>query len=450
MVDMMTDMILGSAQWAFSSALLLVIFLVLRQCMKRRISRRLQYGLWIIVGLRLLIPTALVTLPGTWTDPAPGTLADEIPILYSWDGEGWAQGAVITAWEDVAQYVAADYAQAQKAVERSLEEKIPAEQTGPAGNTQVVSKGNGPLTAIFHLSEGNWIIYALLIWPVGCAVLGTVILVSNGIFYLRLRKVRRAFSGVKTPWPVYVTRGMGSSFVFGVLRPAIYLTEDVAADETLCANVLEHELCHCRRRDHRWAMVRSLCLILHWYDPLVWIAVSCHRTDMELACDEEVLSRKDMSDRILYGKCLLQLADGPGLPGPLFCVTLPICDKGGSMKERITYITTPPKKTGMAAVFVLLACLLAGACSFTQVGEYVPDVFSMSGTYCMIGDEDIAVDDTDMKEVSIRDEFSLRLWEGFDYYVGSFNGGDGKMRLSIYYHDQLVGSLQPYKYEKDP
>ncbi len=437
MVDQITDMILGLTRWAQSSALLLAVFLFLRWCFKKKISRRLQYALWIVVALRLLIPTALITLPGTWTSPAPGTLAREIPILYSWDGEGFAQGTTIHVWEGMAQWAAVDYTEAHQMAE-SIQEQ-------PLVNDRVLIWDVMP-----HLSSDYSIIFwILLFWGIGSLLLGSVVLLSNVIFYLRLRKVRIPYQKIECSYPVYVVRGIGSSCVFGLIRPAIYLTEEVVADGELCVSVLEHEVCHCRRKDHWWALVRSLCLILHWYDPLVWLAVACHRTDMELACDEAVVSKKESSERILYGKHLLQLANRSGVSGMLFCVILPVSRKGNSIKKRILYIAQPSKITKAAAAFALMTCLVLGACSFTKVGKYETDIFSVPGTYCVVKDQDIVVNYENTREVSVRDEFSLQLWEGFDYYAGGCNGV-AKQQLSIYYQGQLVGFLQPYEYERDP
>jgi len=434
MADQITDMILGLTRWAQSSALLLAVFLFLRWCFKKKISRRLQHALWIVVALRLLIPTALITLPGTWTSPAPGTLAREIPILYSWDGEGFAKGTTIDVWEGMAQWAAMDYTKAHQ-MAGSIQDQ-------PFVNDRVMIWDVMP-----HLSSDySIILWILLFWGIGSLLLGSVVLLSNVIFYLRLRKVRIPYQKIECSYPVYVVRGIGSSCVYGLIRPAIYLTEEVADDGELCVSVLEHEVCHCRRKDHWWALVHSLCLLLHWYDPLVWLAVACHRVDMELACDEAVVSKKELTERVLYGKHLLQLASRVGVPGGLLCVTLLVSRSGNSIKKRIRYIAHPLTMTKMMAIFALMVCLSLGACSFMEVGKYKTDIFSVPATYGVVRDQDIVVNYDNTREVSIRDEFSLQLWEGFDYYAD----GGAKRKLSIYYQDQLVGSLKPYEYERDP
>ena len=47
-------------QWIISSSVLIAVILLLRLLLKGRISLRLQYGLWALVLLRLLIPGSIL------------------------------------------------------------------------------------------------------------------------------------------------------------------------------------------------------------------------------------------------------------------------------------------------------------------------------------------------------------------------------------------------------
>ena len=53
-----------------SSSLLILALALLRQLLRGRIDPRLQYGLWLLVALRLLIPGTLFTLPVSVADAA--------------------------------------------------------------------------------------------------------------------------------------------------------------------------------------------------------------------------------------------------------------------------------------------------------------------------------------------------------------------------------------------
>ena len=47
-------------EWIVSSSVLIVAILILRRIFRDKVSKRLQYALWVLVLLRLLIPGSLV------------------------------------------------------------------------------------------------------------------------------------------------------------------------------------------------------------------------------------------------------------------------------------------------------------------------------------------------------------------------------------------------------
>ena len=101
--------------------------------------------------------------------------------------------------------------------------------------------------------------------------------------------------------------GLPSPCLFGLFRPAIYLTEDVVVtDEAVLRHVLVHEETHFRHGDHIWSALRGVALALHWWNPLVWLTVVLSRQDGELACDEGALKRLPQEEHAAYGRAILQ------------------------------------------------------------------------------------------------------------------------------------------------
>ena len=71
------------------------------------------------------------------------------------------------------------------------------------------------------------------------------------------------------------------------------------------ALVLAHEACHHQRRDNAWRLLALVIAWLHWFNPLVWWALSRLRQDQELACDAAVLGRHPRQ-RASYLQALLK------------------------------------------------------------------------------------------------------------------------------------------------
>lgn len=80
-------------------------------------------------------------------------------------------------------------------------------------------------------------------WLLSCAILLAVTLA------LRLFRTRERVEGSGTFLPVYVTNAIPSPCLFGLIRPAIYLTPDVVDDEEKLRHVLAHEETHFRHGD---------------------------------------------------------------------------------------------------------------------------------------------------------------------------------------------------------
>jgi hypothetical protein len=74
------------------------------------------------------------------------------------------------------------------------------------------------------------------------------------------------------------------------------------------AHVLLHELGHLRRRDLWVEALFTLAVALHWWNPLVWIALRLARADREVACDDWVLRRIGEHGAFDYGQSLLAVS----------------------------------------------------------------------------------------------------------------------------------------------
>jgi TonB family protein len=78
---------------------------------------------------------------------------------------------------------------------------------------------------------------------------------------------------------------------FGVFHPAIVLP---ATAETWTAErrqvVLVHELIHARRRDALWSLLAQWALVIHWFNPLAWLALAQLRREQERSCDDGVVT----------------------------------------------------------------------------------------------------------------------------------------------------------------
>lgn len=78
------------------------------------------------------------------------------------------------------------------------------------------------------------------------------------------------------------------AMIFGMLKPVITLPKDKRKEELEI--ILLHELTHYRYKDYLLTYVQLIALSLHWFNPLVWLAVKQMKADIEYACDERVIT----------------------------------------------------------------------------------------------------------------------------------------------------------------
>lgn len=136
-----------------------------------------------------------------------------------------------------------------------------------------------------------------VIWLVGVAVM----LAYSVISYARVRHTVRNAQPVGDG--VFVSDGVGSPFVLGLIKPKIYLPRGL--DETAVSCIVAHESAHIRRMDHIWKPIGFMLLSLYWFNPLLWVGYVLLCRDIELACDEKVIAGFDREMRADYSQTLL-------------------------------------------------------------------------------------------------------------------------------------------------
>jgi beta-lactamase regulating signal transducer with metallopeptidase domain len=142
----------------------------------------------------------------------------------------------------------------------------------------------------------------------------------------------------------------GAPLTFGVLRPTVVLPPNLSQAEL--DFVLRHEATHARRRDNLWYYAAAIAIVIHWYNPVVWLLPWLLRQDVESCCDRAVISQLGRDARSGYAQVLVSLSTQA--EGSAFCHHF----SQNQTKERIVAIMKY-KKTAAASV-VLALVLVAG------------------------------------------------------------------------------------------
>ncbi len=334
-----------------SSALILVIT-GLRYLLRGKISLRLQYALWALVALRLLLPFSLL--------PSP------ISIMN-----------VLKAAPETAAVVPAEPYHSAGTVGYTTDISLPENIAEPSPVLPVGTKpadtpaSDGPIAAPQRDSIPVETILTY-IWLSGVAVSACVMATVNLRFRRRLKKAALPSGCITAGLPVYLVSGLRSPCLFGVLHPAIFMTAESYADPEQRRFILTHEFTHFAHKDHFWAYVRCLYLSVYWFNPFVWLAAILSRRDCELACDEGALIRLGEDSRIGYGRMLVGMMASGVHPAELLRGATTMTSGKNGIRERIQLIARKPKKLIPALVAAVLIAAVAVGCTFTSADPETP------------------------------------------------------------------------------
>ena len=338
-----------------TSSVLILALLALRQLFRRTVSRRMQYALWLLVLVRLLVPLNVGTLAHNVLSAAAPvqTVVEErldTPVLYVQDGTERRPAQLLPGKESQGD---------------PQSPPSDAAQSAPADEYYTVT----PTYRTVTLSEA-----LTYVWYAGMAGVGAWFLFTNLRFARALRKARTPYRVEGCRYPVYLVSALPSPCLFGVLRPAVYLNEKALQSPDALRFVLAHEQTHARHLDPLWSLLRGVCLTVYWFDPLVWLAAVLSREDCELACDEGTLRALGADERAAYGKALLTLVPVCDKPqNPLLGATTMTSGKR-SLKERITRIAENRQAKAAAVFAVVTLAALVCAVSFTGAPDTPPEV----------------------------------------------------------------------------
>lgn len=311
---------------------LTLMMLAVRSLGRGRVSNRVIYMLWLVVALRLLLPISL-----------PNPLINQFRPTLSVDGDA-----------------------------RPVADQI---RTRFLDTIDALTEGEERTSALSHLGQetrsgraGKWLLVAYA--AIGGAV-GVAMVIRTGQRKSRVLRNRVALPdealakqyreicahyGLK-PVPVYLVEKLPAPCIVGTLHPLIAIPAQSNAAHV--PHMLAHEVCHLKAGDQWWEVIRCLCCVLHWINPLVWLAAFLSREDAEQACDSRVVAKTPDTQRLGYAAALAGAAGRSCTGGNRLMLS------GKWLKQRINGVLRNGKvrKWGVAFISLLGALVLIAAFS---------------------------------------------------------------------------------------
>ena len=333
-----------------SASILILILLVLRCLCGKLLSRKCFVWLSMVVMLRLLLPVQIPVLP------------NQIPTV-----SGVLQGLNLQERHaNTASHVTGQAAQDAAANAQSTGKASKAAHTGDASS--VNSSGSsfdvsvyGHLTAFLRIQSAR----LMMLWLCGVLICGMLFLhrlwKEYGILRQSLPLGTKEVPGNRHSLqiPLFYSDQITSPVAFGILHYSIVLPKKMRDGDLSGQDyILLHECMHIRHRDNLRKMLAFLCVCIHWFSPFVWIWLFLFYRDLELACDEAVLSCLGRESREAYALTLIAFMEqnqNRSIMNSGFGQT--------AVKERIVSIMNYQKK-GLLSVTLSVALLCSSLTVF--------------------------------------------------------------------------------------
>jgi len=362
-VQDLSPVALSCLQWlvriAWQASVLIAFVLVVQRVFRDRMSPAWRHALWLLVVARLALPSSLESRVSVfnWLRVSVAALASPAPRV--------AAPVVLTG--PALEMISGNKLSAASSTETSsVKAKLvlaDSDSANPSGKVRAWKK------------FGLWL---ALVWLLGVAVLIVRVVVES----LRLQKMiapKRLVTDsavlelledckqlvvVRAPVVLVQTESVSSPVLYGFLRPRLLLPAGLLQEFSRAELrfVFLHELAHVRRHDIALSWFMTLLQVLHWFNPLVWIAFARMKADRELACDAMVLSHTNENEHKAYGRTMLRLMEG-FVPSSKFPSMAGILEDPSQLTRRICCIAdfngrSPSPAFALGAALVLALATL--------------------------------------------------------------------------------------------
>lgn len=240
---------------------------ILAVCFGRGILKQapkiLSYALWLVVLIRLVCPAAVATPMGM------------IP-------EGITEDLVFALQQDAGSNTVDDnqpvpiLAQQKAGSEHGLQETHKREQAGLQAAAKVKTKASTKPSGLLTALGVIWII-GIVVWIIRFLLSYCKLQKQLSVLLKDKKTVEwKPAYGKGTAVPIIKSKSVKEPFVSGIIHPAVFLPTELTFEQE--RYVLTHELIHIRRKDYLIKPAAFLVTVIHWFNPLVWLAFCWQRS----------------------------------------------------------------------------------------------------------------------------------------------------------------------------
>jgi bla regulator protein BlaR1 len=359
---------------SITASFLIILVLLAKKLLNFRLSPKLHHGLWLLVLVRLLVPI----MPESPTSifnvvPQVGyTVAGYVDNIIengtsknSFSADNQSQTPLNNVVNAANTNNITNNANQKKLFtkEINLKKDMITATTEKITLKQIIVRISACLWLIIFMSL---IIYNLIFTFKFKKRVKTFNLVANSAINSTLDKCKHKLK-IKKDILIYATNNSCSPFVGGILKPKIYLSADVLEiiEEKQLTHILLHELVHYKRKDLFYNFLSIAGITVHWFNPLVWLAMKKMKADREIACDAYVLETLGEDEATEYGMTLIKLSRVSKL-NHMKLSPVTFYESKSQLERRILMINKFKNGTNKLSALTVALCLVVSSITLTN------------------------------------------------------------------------------------
>jgi len=401
---------------SLSASILSVILFLLKPILKDKLPKKIQYYLWFVVILRLIVPFSFES--------------SVMNLLFY--GEPVEITDVKTI--DLPVNIISSENHSSVQVRDNTSEKI------------VITKQDESSIQVFiQLLQA----YATYIWLIGMCLILCFHIIGYFRYIHNLKKnnicpkdiemtVLNTLLKRNEVIRLYRNDKVSTPMLIGIIRPMLIIPNH-DFNENQLRHMFVHEITHMRHFDIAIKWLSMIAVSIHWFNPLVYAVRNEMSRACELACDAVSIKNFSLNDKRAYGEMLLDIAESQ--VAPLGVIQATLFEEKKSLKSRLIAIKKS-KRSSKIATFSSIILLVVVVVVAVYLGSAIKDndkeLIESKDPYNLT--EIIKYKTPYVGESSKVNQLAGHLpslYEGFNQRFTSIKTSDKPYILTIYYEPKV-------------
>ncbi len=283
-----------------------------------------------------------------------------------------------------------------------------------------------------------------------CLVLCVSYIVIMFVRYYRLHKAIMDISEIKNinNSKIYMCEILDTPLTMGVIHPKIIIPKNSLKDYELNM-VLKHEYMHVKMYDNLIKVFITVCVILNFYNPLVYYLIYQWNKITEMYCDEQTIKGKSKGDINIYANMIIDYATCKREKGlPIMGLSL----NNRQLKERIKNMKKEKRNYGVVSkiigtLVIIMSVFFSSLTSFAYEDRgvfYIDEdkEIGESKTFFIIGDGAYVEFDKEYEDIEkyINGDICIYFVDNNDnvYY---YDNNESNIQYTVCIHTYIDGNI---------